>query len=101
MLFPDLVSDGVSSALVALGRHALGHADRRDAPRLRAHDVAVRGGRVAVLALLGVLQPLVEDVLRDLRALAAAGHPRDHDHLAVLQGLQDPDQEEEGVIRDN
>ena len=74
-------------SLFACG-HPLCDPDGRDPPGLRADNVAV--GRVPP-ALLGALQPLVQDVLRHLRALAAARHAGDDHHLAPLQRLQDPE----------
>ena len=76
------VAHRAAELLAAFDRHALGDADRADAPRLRDHHVAVRAAPVVDAA--------VEYELRDLRRLAAARLAAHQHHPVLLDRLQQP-----------
>eukprot|EP00961_Rhodomonas_salina_P084143 1130746-Rhodomonas_salina.1 len=74
---PDRVTHRPSAgrALAALARDALRHPDGADPPRLRAHDVHGRAR----------LRRVLEEVLRHLRGLAAAGLALHDRHWVALE----------------
>mmetsp|Transcript_40139 Transcript_40139/g.113670 ORF Transcript_40139/g.113670 Transcript_40139/m.113670 type:complete len:429 (-) Transcript_40139:433-1719(-) len=78
-LQPDLMTNGGSDFLKALSRDTCGDADSTDSPRLRAND--------AHKAAFASLNGIVEDELRDLRSLSAAGLPCNDDDLMAQNGL--------------
>ena len=74
------VAHRAAKQLAVFDRHALGDADRADAPRLRDHHVAVRAAPV--------VDAPVENELRDLRRLAAARLAAYQHHPVLLDRLQ-------------
>mmetsp|Transcript_8826 Transcript_8826/g.26059 ORF Transcript_8826/g.26059 Transcript_8826/m.26059 type:complete len:338 (+) Transcript_8826:2641-3654(+) len=87
------VADRLAQLLAALPGHALRHGDRRDAPRLGHDDPRAPRARAGLgLAVLGGLaepKPVVQDVLRQLRALAAPRAAAHHHDALVRQQLRE------------